>query len=116
MSVEHRQIMFSRQEMLYAIIGFDATSQLLPAGSIVDASIVERDGRATVAVMVSPNGDDAPMEVTLTPTAACAAIIAYCGQQGIPLPRAATKRLTRCGDGLALQLDLNAAGTPYLVA
>jgi hypothetical protein len=116
MTVEHRQIMFSRQELLFAVISFDAATALLPAGTIVDADIVERRGRATIAVKVSPNGDDAPMEVTLTPAAACSAIIAFCGQEGIPLPRAASKRLTRCGDGLALQLDLNAAGTPYLVA
>ncbi len=116
MTVEHRQIIFSRHETLYAIINFDAATHVLPAGTIVDADVVERDGRVTVAVKISPNGDDAPTEITLTPSAACSALIAYCGIEGIPLPRKASKRLTRSGDGLALQLELNTAGTPYLDA
>ncbi len=115
MTVEHRQIIFSRQEMLHAIVNFDAAMHVLPDGTIVDANVVAHDGGVTVAVRISPNGDDAPSEVTLPPATACSALIAYCGIEGIPLPRKASKRLTRSGDGLALQLELNTAGTPYLL-
>ncbi len=114
MTVEHRQIIFSRQETLFAIVNYDASEHVLPDGTIVSADVIEHEGRITLAVKVSPNGDDAPSEITLTPAITCSALIAYCGLEGIPLPRKASKRLTRSGDGLALQIELNAAGTLYL--
>jgi hypothetical protein len=106
---ELRKVIFSRNELQAAIV-----SHLLHAGRSMPNRPIDRletgEGLAAVTIVFQPGDSTEVQEWPLSQEEVAAALIRYCGQFSIPLPRAARKRLQMDNNSLALifSLDHNA--------
>lgn len=106
---ELRKVIFSRNELQAALV-----SHLLHSGKSMPNRPIDRldigEGLAAVTIVFQPDDSTEVQQWPLSQEEVAAALIRYCGQFSIPLPRAARKRLQMDNHSLALifSLDHNA--------
>ncbi len=110
-NTEHRQITFTVDQTIRALIAFDSKNGLFPKARPVSVRVVENEGTASAVVTLTPGDGGDSFDVRIPPHLLAAAVIELCIHEGIPLPRSAKKRLVKSGDGVSLQMDLSAATT-----
>ena len=103
---ELRKVIFSRNEVQAALV-----NHLLHSGKTMPSCPIDRveigDGPAAVIIFFQPGDPTEIQEWPLSQEEVAAALIRYCGQFAIPLPRAAKKRLQPDNDSLALIFSLD---------
>lgn len=102
---ELRKVIFSRNELQAALV-----SHLLHAGRWMQNRPIDRleigEGLAAVTIVFQPGNSGEVQQWPLSQEEVAAALIRYCGQFSIPLPRAARKRLQMDNNSLALIFSL----------
>jgi hypothetical protein len=103
---ELRKVIFTRNELQAALV-----SHLLHAGRSMPSRSIDRleigEGLAVVTIVFQPDDPTEVQEWPLSQEEVAAALIRYCGQFAIPLPRAARKRLQADNGNLALIFSLD---------
>ena len=103
---ELRKVIFSRNELQAALV-----SHLLHSGRAMPSRLIDRleigEGLAAVTIVFQPGDSAEVQEWPLSQEEVAAALIRYCGQFNIPLPRAAKKRLQPDNGNLALIFSLD---------
>lgn len=104
---EIRSILFAQQELEEAFKLFHTSVQaILPAGRIISFQVAGNK-EATVKVnVVAQEGEVS--EVIIASAHVAAAMLHYCIQNGIPVPRKAKKKIELIDGCLALTLTLEA--------
>lgn len=106
---EIRSILFSQQDIEDAIKLFHASVQaILPAGRIISFQ-VSGNKETTVRVNAVAPKDGEVSEVIIASAHVAAAMLHYCIQNGIPVPRKAKKKIELIEGTLALTLTLESA-------
>ncbi len=103
---ELRKVIFSQNEVQAALV-----NHLLHAGRSMPNRSIDRveigDGSPAVTIFFQPGDPTEVQEWPFSQEEVAAALIRYCGQYAIPLPRAAKKRLQVDNDSLALIFSLD---------
>ena len=103
---ELRKVIFPRNELQAALV-----SHLLHAGRWMPNRPIDRleigEGLAAVTIVFQPGDSSEVQQWPLSQEEVAAALIRYCGQFSIPLPRAARKRLQMDNNSLALIFSLD---------
>jgi hypothetical protein len=103
---ELRKVIFTRNELQAALV-----SHLLHAGRSMPSRSIDRleigEGLAAVTIVFQPDDSADVQQWALSQEEVAAALIRYCGQFSIPLPRAAKKRLQMDNNSLALLFSLD---------
>jgi hypothetical protein len=111
MPVEIRRISFSEGEVIDAIGHFaKATRHPMPPGKITACEINSKVGLA-VTVTVNHMADGSSHAVRFDSASVAAALIRYCIEKKIPIPKAAEKSVEALSNGLALILQLGKGAT-----
>lgn len=112
MPSEMRRLTFSREELITALTQhYQASPDRLPEGRIVDCTLIARP-KALVRLQVldpSNNGthaQDMPLEHV------AAALLRYCMNHRIPVPKRSRKSIEIVGDSLCLDIRIGAHPTP----
>ena len=106
MPIELRRLIFSRDELVGAIAGFrDGANNAIPAGNIVHCQIVH-DSELHVAVKILPEGETQIESARLDINFISAALIKYCKDKKIPIPRESEKSIEAMGENMALVIRL----------
>jgi hypothetical protein len=107
---ETRQITFPKEALVAALKFLATTSgQALPHGSLEKCAL-RADPEVTVSIEIR---DEVSRDLHVREFAGerlGAALIAYCRQVKVPLPRAAEKSLTVSGDNLLLRMQVKSRG------
>lgn len=111
MPTEQRQIQFSTQEIIAALVILSGERGLLPRGRIETLKVVEVDAAIAAQLTIVSKGGTRRVEHVVSAEVLGAALIRLCDAEGIPLARKAKKRLERAGEGLALRLELGESQT-----
>ncbi|HVM80670.1 MAG TPA: hypothetical protein VMU06_16745 [Stellaceae bacterium] len=101
MPSESRVIKFTDRELLEAVAAYCVKSARLAPGAAITSPLVSNEGEIKLSFEPSPSG---PV-VTLRQNEILAAIILYCGQRRIPIPRRSIKSLRVANGGLSLHLE-----------
>ncbi len=111
---EVRYITFPKDAMIAAIKFLTAaTNQPLPPGRLESCAVqAEPDIAVMVGIRDESSGELHHREFTAERLGA--AMIAYCRQVGVPLPRSAEKSLSVSGDNLMLCVQVRARSTKLL--
>jgi len=108
MPAELRQIIFRRDEVSAALSAGGAAKALaLPPG---DIAMVRIDGSADgpVAVKIVPPDGGEAQTVRVSSDRLAGALVAWCRDTGIPVPKGARKSLLSMGDNVVLSLAIDA--------
>ena len=116
MPSEMRIIVFSPEEVLEAIEGFDAhADKRLFRGKAIDCH-VRKNPKVHAVLEVERAGGEEMDTVDLNASQLAAALISYCRERRIPLPRNAKKELDVIDDQLVLRLEVGAKNKAALIA
>ena len=103
---ELRKVIFSRNELQAALVSY-----LLYSGRSMPNRPIDRleigEGLAFATIFFQSSDASEAKKWSLSQEEVAAALIRYCGQFSIPLPRAARKRLQMDNDSLALIFSLD---------
>lgn len=111
MSREVRMIIFSNEEMQTALSEGDTRpGESMPRGRIENIEVHDRE--VGVIIHYRPRAYADIKEWRVSHAQAAAALIRFCLNQGIPLPRAAKKTLFRDDRGIVLQFELDRREAP----
>ena len=109
MITEFRKIVFSREEMIKAILEYNRHStSKLPVGDIIairPGSQLEPE----LNLEIHDATDGKTEKISLKAGYLAAAMLRHCIQCKIPVPRQATKQIEVFGESIALSLTLNAS-------
>jgi hypothetical protein len=106
MPTETRRIIFKEVELLQAILDYNKIArEKLPVGNIMSCKIL-CDDSIEVRLEIYEIRSDKRCEVTLDAATIGAALLRFCIDNKIPLPRKARKRLQVLGDSIALDLSM----------
>ena len=106
MPSEVRIIVFTAEDVLEAIEGFDATAEKrLFRGKAIDCH-VRKHPKVHAILEVERAGGEEIDTVDLNSSQLAAALISFCRERRIPLPRNARKELDVIDDQLALRLEV----------
>ncbi len=106
MPSEVRIIVFTSEEVLEAIEAFDAYAEKrLFRGTAIDCH-VRKNPRVHAVLEVERGGGEEVDSVDLNASQLAAALISYCRERRIPLPRNARKELDVIDDQLVLRLEV----------
>jgi len=112
MPTEIRKIVFSPAELAEALDHFaKATHHAMPPGKIAACEIDSKNA-LSVAVTVHHMAEGSTHTVPFDNPSVAAALIRYCIERKIPVPKAATKSVEAEGPGVALILTLGANTRP----
>ena len=102
MPSEHRQIVFSKNELNAAIAGYrECHDDGISEGRVI-ASSVDAQKRVAVLLAFLKDDEDKPSVVEISASTVAAALISYCMEKGIPIPRQSHKTIQQLGDNIAL--------------
>ncbi len=103
---EYRQIVFSNQELIHALIEFDRQrAKEFAPGKIVTCAVSDEEPiRATLNFRGSSTDDQRSFEIDASHLAAV--LIWSCIERRIPIPKLAKKILRASGSGISLKFRL----------
>lgn len=105
MITERRQIVFSNQMLVRALLEFDRDHERrLDPGATISCAVSDEPVRATLSFGTESSPDESPIEIETNRLAA--ALLRYCIKHRIPIPKRAKKVLRVMGDGLSLNFAL----------
>ena len=105
MPTELRKIIFSEEEMLKAVISQNRRSpRKLPAGDIV--KIARAGNGANMDISIFDPTAEETKTVTLGASYLAAAMLGFCIENKIPVPRVADKSVEVLGDSFALSISI----------
>jgi hypothetical protein len=108
---ELRHVTFSKDALIMALkLYFAGCNQPLPAGT-VESCIVEAVPDIGVTIAIRDDASGTLNKVTVAAEKIGAAMITYCRQVNVPLPRAGQKSLLTSGENLILMVQVRAAQT-----
>lgn len=108
---ELRHVTFSKDALIMALkLYFAGCNQPLPVGT-VESCIVEAVPDIAVTIAIRDDTSGTLNKVTVAAEKIGAAMIKYCRQVNVPLPRAGQKSLLTSGDNLILMVQVRAAQT-----
>ncbi len=101
---ELRRIVFSQDELRQALHGQRIDGRVvLPVGAIQSASFLEGSD-ANVMLRIYDEQSDKHHEIVLPNAFVAAALMGFCIQSKVPLPRSARKSIAIAGQNIALDL------------
>ena len=102
MPVEARRIMFTEDEVIEALAHFaKATKHPMPTGKIAACEINTKVDLAAIVTVIHP-ADGSTNTVRFDNASVAAALIRYCIEKKIPMPKAAEKSVEAQGNALTL--------------
>ena len=109
MPIEMRTIIFDRDELTEALSmhGRD-DSEAIPPGKIIFCR-VDQDPDFTVTVKFVRNGSSEIESVSVQPESVGSALVQYCMNRSIPIPRNVARSLQSLGENVAMHLSINQA-------
>lgn len=106
MPTETRRITFSIRELVEAIAHFaKATKYPMPPGKIIDCK-VETSGAVAATLTIQHMAEGATRTARFDNNSIAAALIHYCIEKKIPIPRSAEKSVESAGNGVVLSLRI----------
>jgi hypothetical protein len=109
---EHREIIFSLQELESAVRSYArVTPRFLPVGEQIACS-PDASGGLAITVHATYGATVQEMVIEVRPEDIEALLIRFCLENNVMLPRAGQKRVVGHEDGLALFIDLEQAMVP----
>jgi len=112
MPSELRRIVFSESEIIEALDRFaKATRHAMPAGKIT-ACRIDSKSALSATLTVQHMAEGSTHTVRFDNASIAAALIRYCIEKKIPIPRASEKSVEAQGPGVALILNLPAQPPP----
>lgn len=117
MPVELRKVMFSEDELRAAVIDYCLRSKIRLPEANIERIVVGEDPESCVTLKYydTDNPNDAD-DVKLSRDQVAAALIRYCGEQKVPLPRAGRKILQTSDEGVALLINIQWEKRPKAAA
>ena len=104
MPTELRRVVFPNQELRQALREYESHGkEAVPDGEIVAVSILEKPAE-TVRVTVLDTAQNATFTADFTASYIAAALIRFCIEHKVPIPRNSRKSLRLMGDNLALDI------------
>jgi hypothetical protein len=109
MPSEFREIAFSAEELVEAMMAHDRSCQKALQDATVRFAYIVAVPSIRVALEVTPHGRTASGVVHFDSDFLGAALIRFCLDHHIPIPRSASRSLTVAADGLSLSLTIHRA-------
>ncbi len=110
MPTEIRKIIFTKAEIQAAAVDHCHHNRITMPNANIGDVVVHEDDEATVVLTFTTSNPAHPNEVKLDRENAAAALIRFCRDLGIPLPRRGRKILKHEGDSLALMVQVVGGG------
>ncbi len=110
MPTELRRLVFSNSQLRAALDNYRRVSTGdIPRGRIVAVGLKHNrpDPKVMIAFRDEAKGED--RSVDIEPKTVAAALLVYCMEFDVPVPRSARKKLTMMGDNLCLEIILREA-------
>ncbi len=110
---EHRQIVFGKNELNAAIAAHrECHDDSIPEGRVTACSV---DAHKRVAVLIAflKDGEQKPSVVEVSASTVAAALISYCMEKGIPIPRQSHKTVQQLGDNIALVIRVGSQAISF---
>jgi hypothetical protein len=105
--VELRKVLFAEEELQAAVVDYCLRAKIrLPEANIENIDITD-DAEACVVLSYHTDDPNDASDVTLSRDQVAAALIRYCGDNNIPLPRKARKILQPGDEGVALLINIH---------
>jgi hypothetical protein len=109
MPTERRRIIFSDDEIVSAAISHcRSTGIALPDAEVEDLDIA-MDGDCSLCLTFAVTSPEQVDELTLDPETLLSALIAFCRNRAIPIPRSASKRLEPMEGSLSMVFNMRRA-------
>ena len=113
MPEELRKILFSKEELRAAVVGYCLRAKIRLPDKNIDELEVRADPEAMVVLKYADTGPEEENEVELSRDQVAAALIRYCSSINVPLPRSAQKVLQPADNGISLLINIDwGKGTP----
>ena len=106
MPVELRKILFAEEELKAAVIDYCLRSKIRLPETYIDSLDITEDAEACVILNYATDHTTDISDVKLSRDQVAAALIRYCGDNKIPLPRNARKILQPGDEGIALLINI----------
>lgn len=103
MPTEYRRVVFPNRELREALAASDPGGEPFPPGEIISVAMPE-DGEGTVRVTVLDTACNATFTSDLAVSRVAAALIRFCIDNKVPIPKKGRKSLRLMGDNLALDI------------
>ena len=116
MIVERRAIIFPRADFLEAVrIYAVKLKRAMPADPPETVAFDPAVDDSLVMRFEAPANQVEPLDITFTPAEVGAALIGFCRDQKIPLPRTAIKKIEKHRDGAALLIEMKSSSIQVMV-
>ena len=113
MPTEIRKIIFAEDEIVRAILTQNHNStKKLPPGDIVEVKANSSPEPSLELTIFDPTAED-PKTINLRAPYLAAAMLRFCFDNKIPIPRIADKSVEVLGSSLALSISINANTTAF---
>lgn len=112
MPTELRRLVFSNSQLRAALDNYKRVApEIAPRGRIVSVSLMHDrpDPKVSVSYRDDSAGSDGDAALELEPKSVAAALVLYCMEFDVPVPRNARKKLTMMGDNICLEIVLRDA-------
>lgn len=104
MPTEYRRVVFPNQELREALIGYQGDGgQDMPPGDIVAVTLLDSPAN-TVRITLVSTSEGASYTADYNAAHIAAALIRYCIEHKVPIPKHSRKSLRLMGDNLALDI------------
>lgn len=110
MPTDIRKLLFSGSELQAAVLDHCLRTKISVPDAVIEGIDITADDEAMVVLRFATDNPAHPSRVALSRDHVAAALIRYCGDRGIPLPRHAQKVLRPDGDGLSLMARIQLKG------
>lgn len=107
MPEELRKILFSEDEVQAAVVDYCLRSKIPLPNKNIDELEVRADPEAMVVLKYADTGPEEANEVELSRDQVAAALIRYCSNIKVPLPRSAQKVLQPADNGISLLMNID---------
>ena len=112
MPTELRKIIFSEEEIIKAVLSQNSRSpKKLPPGDIV--KVATAGGGANMKISIFDPTAEQTKTVTLGASYLAAAMLGFCIENKIPVPRIADKSVEVLGDSFALKISIGKESEVY---
>lgn len=107
MPEELRKILFSEEEVQAAVVDYCLRAKIRLPDRNIDGLEVRADPEAMVILKYADTGPEEASVVELNRDQVAAALIRYCSNINVPLPRSAQKVLQPADDGISLLINID---------
>lgn len=110
MPTEYRRVVFTNQELMQALMAYQSEAdQPVPAGDIIAVNILESPA-STVRITLLDTIEGATFTADFAASHIAAALIRFCIEHKVPIPKNSRKSLRLMADNIALDIVLREPG------